>query len=67
MMMHITLSSAATQPKQLITHRVALRDVMQAYSTFGNAMKERDLKVIVTNDDWWGHLLSHARHYNGSA
>jgi len=42
--------SGKVQPKQLITHHFALNDVMQAYSTFGNAMKERALKVIITND-----------------
>jgi alcohol dehydrogenase len=42
--------SDKVQPKQLITHHFALKDVMQAYNTFGNAMKERALKVIITND-----------------
>jgi len=45
-----TVMSGKVQPTQLITHRFALSDVMQAYSTFGNAMKERALKVIITND-----------------
>jgi alcohol dehydrogenase len=38
------------QPKQLITHHFSLSDVMQAYTTFGNAMEERALKVIVSSD-----------------
>lgn len=42
--------SGKLQPKQLITHHFALKDVMQGYDTFGNAMKERALKVIITND-----------------
>ncbi|MEO8398152.1 MAG: alcohol dehydrogenase, partial [Chloroflexota bacterium] len=42
--------SGKVQPKQLITHHFALVDVMKAYDTFGNAMKERALKVIITND-----------------
>jgi alcohol dehydrogenase len=42
--------SGKVQPKQLITHHFALDDVMKAYDTFGNAMKERALKVIITND-----------------
>ena len=42
--------SGKLQPEQLITHHFALKDVMQAYDTFGNAMKERALKVIITND-----------------
>ena len=45
-----TVMSGKVQPKQLITHHFALKDIMQAYDTFGNAMKERALKVIVTND-----------------
>ncbi len=45
-----TVVSGMVQPKQLITHHFALNDVMQAYNTFGNAMKERTLKVIITND-----------------
>jgi len=35
------------QPKALVTHRFALADVMKAYDTFGNAAKERALKVIL--------------------
>ena len=45
-----TVMSGKVQPKQLITHRFTLKEVIQAYSTFGNAMKERALKVIITND-----------------
>ena len=37
------------QPARLVTHRFALGDVMKAYDTFGNAAKERALKVILTN------------------
>ena len=44
-----TVMSGKIQPKQLITHHFALNDVMEAYNTFGNAMKERALKVIITN------------------
>lgn len=44
-----TVLSGKVQPEQLITHHFALNDVMQAYETFGNAMKERALKVIITN------------------
>ena len=44
-----TVMSGRIQPAQLITHHFALDDVMQAYNTFGNAMKERALKVIITN------------------
>jgi alcohol dehydrogenase len=30
-----------------VTHRFGLADVMKAYDTFGNAAKERALKVIL--------------------
>ena len=45
-----TVMSGKLQPKQLITHHFALNDVMQAYNTFGNAMEERALKVIISNN-----------------
>ena len=45
-----TVMSGKVQPKQLITHHFALKDGLQAYATFGNASKERALKVIITND-----------------
>ena len=36
-------------PRQLITHHFALNEIMKAYDTFGNAAKEKALKVILTN------------------
>ena len=42
-----TVASGKVRPKQLITHHFTLDDVMKAYDTFGNAMKERALKVII--------------------
>ncbi|MDT8320448.1 MAG: zinc-dependent alcohol dehydrogenase family protein [Xanthomonadales bacterium] len=45
-----TVISGKVQPEQLVTHHFALKDLMQAYETFGNAMKERALKVIISND-----------------
>ncbi len=45
-----TIMSGKLQPKQLISHRFMLGDVMSAYETFGNASHERALKVILTND-----------------
>jgi alcohol dehydrogenase len=45
-----TVFSGRLQPKQLITHHFRLADVMRAYDTFGNAAKEKALKVILTND-----------------
>ena len=44
-----TVMSGKVLPRQLITHHFALQDVMQAYATFGQAMQERALKVIITN------------------
>ena len=41
--------SGKLQPEQLITHHFTLDQVMEAYDTFGNAMKEEALKVIITN------------------
>jgi alcohol dehydrogenase len=45
-----TVMSGKVQPMQLVTHHFTLNNVMQAYDTFGNAMKEHALKVIITND-----------------
>ncbi|HUI44551.1 MAG TPA: zinc-dependent alcohol dehydrogenase family protein [Nitrospirota bacterium] len=35
------------RPKQLITHEFKLNDIMKAYDTFGNAAKEKALKVLM--------------------
>ena len=45
-----TVMAGKLQPKQLITHHFALGDILKAYDTFGNAGKERALKVILTNE-----------------
>lgn len=45
-----TVMSGKVEPKKLVTHHFALKDVMKAYDTFGNAMGKRALKVIITND-----------------
>jgi alcohol dehydrogenase len=45
-----TVASGKIKPKQLITHHFKLDDLMLAYDTFGNAMKEHALKIIITND-----------------
>jgi alcohol dehydrogenase len=37
------------RPERLATHRFPLGDVMKAYETFGNASRERALKVILEN------------------
>jgi len=43
-----TVQSKKLQPKKLITHHFRLDQVMDAYETFGNAAKEKALKVILT-------------------
>ena len=43
------VKSGRLEPKKLVTHRFALTDVMKAYDTFGNAAKERALKVALKN------------------
>jgi alcohol dehydrogenase len=44
-----TVASKKLEPKKLITHHFKLSDIMDAYETFGNAAKEKALKVILTN------------------
>jgi alcohol dehydrogenase len=42
-----TVIAGKLEPKQLITHRFPLSDIMRAYDVFGNAARERALKVIL--------------------
>jgi alcohol dehydrogenase len=44
------VQSGKVQPAKLVTHRFELADVMKAYDVFGNAAKERALKVVLKND-----------------
>ncbi|MDB4935095.1 MAG: threonine dehydrogenase/Zn-dependent dehydrogenase [Labilithrix sp.] len=44
-----TVLSGKVEPKKLITHRFTLAETMKAYDTFGDAMKQRALKVIIAN------------------
>ncbi|MHB1081338.1 MAG: zinc-dependent alcohol dehydrogenase family protein [Prosthecobacter sp.] len=44
-----TIMSGKLLPKQLISHRFMLGDVMSAYETFGNAARDHALKIILTN------------------
>lgn len=48
-----TVMAGKVEPKQLVTHRFALDDIlddiMAAYETFGQAAQERALKVILNN------------------
>jgi alcohol dehydrogenase len=41
------LQSGRLDAKKMATHRFALSDVVKAYDTFGNAAKEKALKVIL--------------------
>ncbi|MFS8083396.1 MAG: zinc-dependent alcohol dehydrogenase family protein [Ginsengibacter sp.] len=42
-----TVLSEKIDPKKLITHHFKLTDIMKAYEVFGNAGKEKALKVII--------------------
>ena len=44
-----TVISGKLEPQHLITHHFAMHEMMQAYDTFGQAMKQKALKVIITN------------------
>ena len=44
-----TAMTGKLKPAQLVTHHFALDDILKAYDTFGNAAKERALKVILSN------------------
>ncbi|HEY8689097.1 MAG TPA: hypothetical protein VIM07_07670 [Chitinophagaceae bacterium] len=48
-MLFKTVQSKKIQPKKLIIHHFKLDQIMEAYETFGNAEKEKALKVILTN------------------
>jgi alcohol dehydrogenase len=45
------VQSGRLQPKTLVTHRFGLAEVMKAYDTFGDAAKERALKVILQRSE----------------
>ncbi|AGI25579.1 zinc-dependent alcohol dehydrogenase family protein [Pseudomonas sp. MT3] len=42
-----SVQAGKLQPEQLITHRFALADILQAYETFGKAAENKALKVII--------------------
>jgi len=50
-MLFKTVQSKKIEPKKLITHRFKLDQIMEAYEAFGNAAKEKTLKVILTNKE----------------
>lgn len=39
------------QPKELVTHRYKLAEIMKAYDTFSQASESRALKVLIANTD----------------
>ena len=41
------VSSGKLEPKKLITHHFMLMDILEAYDVFGNAGKEKAMKVII--------------------
>lgn len=43
-----TISSGKIDPNKLITHHFKLDEILKAYEVFGNASKEKALKVILT-------------------
>ncbi|WP_343692143.1 zinc-dependent alcohol dehydrogenase family protein [Chitinophaga sp.] len=45
-----TVSSKKLDPASLITHHFKLSEIVAAYETFGNAAKEKALKVIISNE-----------------
>ncbi|MFL5367345.1 MAG: zinc-binding dehydrogenase, partial [Myxococcales bacterium] len=42
-----TVLAGKLQPRRLITHEFHLEELMKAYDTFGNAAREKALKVLV--------------------
>jgi alcohol dehydrogenase len=44
-----TVLSKKIEPKKLITHHFKLDEILKAYEVFGNASKEKALKVILTS------------------
>lgn len=44
-----TVQSGKIRPEELITHRFKLNEIIKAYGVFGNAAKEKALKIILSN------------------
>jgi alcohol dehydrogenase len=44
-----TVKSGKVKSKELITYRFKLSEIIHAYEVFGNAAKEKDLKIILNN------------------
>ncbi|MFA7387044.1 MAG: zinc-dependent alcohol dehydrogenase family protein [Thiohalobacteraceae bacterium] len=49
-MLRQTVQSGSLEPAQLITHRFPLNDIIEAYRVFGDAAKEKAMKVILYAD-----------------
>lgn len=45
-----TVTSGKIVPQKLISHHFKLGEIMQAYEVFGNAAKEKAMKIILTNE-----------------
>ncbi|CAN5286705.1 zinc-dependent alcohol dehydrogenase family protein [soil metagenome] len=48
-MLFKAIQAKKLDPNKLITHHFKLNEIVKAYDTFGNAAKEKSLKVILTN------------------
>jgi len=48
-MLFKNVQSKKLDPQQLITHRFKLEEIIKAYDVFGNAAKEKALKIILSN------------------
>ncbi|MEO8733863.1 MAG: alcohol dehydrogenase, partial [Flavobacteriales bacterium] len=44
-----TVTSGKIAPEKLITHHFKLDEILKAYEVFGNAAKEKALKIIISN------------------
>ena len=44
------VTSGKLEPKKLITHHFMLEDIMEAYHVFGDAGKEKAMKVIIESE-----------------
>ncbi|HEX8544243.1 MAG TPA: zinc-dependent alcohol dehydrogenase family protein [Pseudomonas sp.] len=44
-----TVQAGKIEPGKLITHRFKLGDILQAYEVFGNAAKEKAIKVVLSS------------------
>jgi alcohol dehydrogenase len=51
------VQSGRLDAKKLVSHRFELSEIMKAYDTFGNAAKERALKVVLKNASASGGAL----------